>query len=151
MEEFNKEPERQHGAKAGAAEASAVPKHRFDCVNLCLKETKEALRAKTLEAEAGKRRITALERALADAKVETAIAVHRAKNLAAVKALIDLSSLKLGQDGDVPGLEEQILRIKKSQNFLFESEGKTAYVLVPVRHGDALNKSITNYIKRTEK
>ena len=66
--------------KVPAAEGLMIPKHRFDCVNLCLKETKEALRAKTVEAEAGRVRIAELERALLEAQVEAALAVQDAFN-----------------------------------------------------------------------
>ena len=61
-----------------AAEDLMIPKHRFDCVNLCLKETKEAMRAKTAEAEAGKLRITVLEKALLEAQVKVIAAVQDA-------------------------------------------------------------------------
>ena len=143
------------GAKQDAAKSApenlTIPKHRFDCVNLCLKETKEALREKTAEAEENKNRITELEKALLNAKVETALALHRAKNLTAAKALIDFGDLKLECDGTTSGLEEQILSIKEGQSYLFESQESLTYVLVPVRNGDGLNKSITDYIKKTEK
>ena len=127
-----------------------IPKHRFDCVNLCLKETKQALRDRVSEVEADKLRIAGLESALLNAKVETALAQHRAKNLTAVKALIDYSGLKL-EDGVVPGLEEQVLSIKESQTYLFDSQESAAYLLVPVRPGDPLSRSIINYVKKTEK
>jgi len=138
-------------ATKSVSESLTIPKHRFDCVNLCLKETKQALRDKTAESEEQKNRIAFLEKALLDARVETVLAQFRAKNLPAAKALIDFSVLRLEQDGTVPGLEEQILHIKESQSYLFESQESEAYVLVPVKAGDSLNKSITNYIKRTEK
>ena len=137
--------------KEKQAEGLSIPKHRFDCVNLCLKETKQTLRERTAEAEAGQARITELEGALLDAKAEKTLAVHRAKSLAAAKALIDFSKLKPEQDGTVPGLEEQVLRIKESQSFLFESQESQMYVLMPVKSGDPLNKSITNFVKRTDK
>ena len=127
-----------------------IPKHRFDCVNLCLKETKQALREKTAEAEAGRIRIAELETALLDALVEKTLAERRAKCIKAAKALIDLSSLKPEQDGNVPGLEEQVLRIKESRDYLFESERETSYVLVPVKSGGGLNKSIAEYVKGTK-
>ena len=128
-----------------------IPKHRFDCVNLCLKETKQALRERTAEVEANKSRIAELEKALLNAKVETALALHRAKNLTAVKALIDYSTLKLENDGTVTGLEEQILSVKKSQSYLFESQESTSYLMLPIKSGDPLNKSVINYIKKMEK
>ena len=140
--------------KQTVTEILTIPKHRFDCVNLCLKETKQALRDKSLEAEAQKTTIIELTKALLDAKVETSLALHRARNLTAVKALINFSDSKPEQDGSMPGLEEQILRIKKSQNYLFESQEAETYVLVPVKNGEPLNKSIASYIKnsrRTEK
>jgi hypothetical protein len=145
----NAEQEAAQTAAKPAAENLTIPKHRFDCVNLCLKETKQTLREKTALAEAAQRRIAELEKALLDAKVETTFALHRAKNLTAAKALISLSNLKPGQDGTVPGLEEEVLRIKTSQSYLFESHEETVYVMVPVQSGGSLNKSIMNYIKKS--
>ena len=96
-----------------------------------------------------KKQLADLEAALLDAKIETALAVHRAKNIAAAKALICLSKLKL-EAGAVPGLEEEILRIKKSQSYLFESHGNSAYVLLPVHLEESLTKSIADYIGKAE-
>lgn len=145
------QPETPEIKKQAAANELTIPKHRFDCVNLCLKETKQALRERAEESEKDKIRIAELEAALLDAKVEKALALHRAKNVAAAKALIDFSKLRLEQDGKVPGIEEQIILIKNSQTYLFESQESTAYVLVPVKKGSSLNKSIINYVKKTEK
>lgn len=113
-----------------------IPKHRFDCVNLCLKETKQRLARLSAELGTVKKRTEELETALLHTAVEKSLAVHRAKNIAAAKALIDLSNLKLGHDGAVPGLEEAILGIKESQSYLFEGQDE-AYILVPVRRGDS--------------
>ena len=125
-----------------------IPKHRFDCVNLALKGTKERLREKMLECETDKLVIAGLEKSLIDSKVETALAQHKARSLTAVKSLIDFTNLKLESSGVVPGLEEQILRIKKSQSYLFENQKNLSYVLTPVDTDDALNKSITKYVKK---
>ncbi len=125
-----------------------IPKHRFDCVNLCLKETRQALKNKSLELEVSLARTRTLESELLVAKVETALASARAKDLTAVKALIDFSDLKPECDGTIPNLEQQILRLKESREYLFEKSENVNYVLVPVESGDALNKSITNYIKK---
>lgn len=56
-----------------------IPKHRFDCVNLCLKETRQALKNKSLELEVSLARTRTLESELLVAKVETALASARAK------------------------------------------------------------------------
>jgi len=61
-----------------AAEDLMIPKHRFDCVNLCLKETKEVLGAKTAEVDAGKLKIAELEKALLEAQVKVIAAVQDA-------------------------------------------------------------------------
>jgi len=67
-------------AKDKPAESFMIPKHRFDCVNLCLKETKEALRALTAEAAADKLKISELEKALFRARVDAVLAVQDALN-----------------------------------------------------------------------
>ena len=125
-----------------------IPKHRFDCVNLCLKETRLALKNKSQELEYSRARIQTLESELLEAKVETALASARAKDVTAAKALIDFSDLKPECDGTIPNLERQILRLKESRDYLFEKSENVNYVLLPVKNGDALNKSIANYIKK---
>ena len=113
-----------------------IPKHRFDSLNLCLKESRQKLAKISAELGTVRKRAGALETALLNALIEKALAVHRAKDITAAKALISLSNLKPGYDGVVPGLEEEILRIKESREFLFEGRDE-AYVLVPVRCGGA--------------
>jgi len=127
-----------------------IPKHRFDRINLCLKETKRALADKTAETEKYRAQTAGLAKALLYSKAETALALHRAKNLADAKSLIDFSILSPGQDGAVPGLEEQVLRIKESRDDLFESQESAVYILAPVRKGDPLHKSIVNHIKNNK-
>jgi hypothetical protein len=134
------------GGSKQAAEKLTIPKHRFDCVNLCLKETKQTLREKAAEAERQKARIAELEEALLESKAETMLAIHRAKSLTAAKALIDFSNLKPERDGSMPGLEEEVLRVKESRGYLFEDRENVTYLLVPVRGGNALDKSIADYV-----
>jgi len=136
--------------KLKQAEGLMIPKHRFDCVNLCLKETKQALRDKIAEAEADKLRAATLEKELLDAKVDKELAIHRARNLIAVRALIDFSVLSSKPDGSIAGLESQIRCLKEKQDYLFEAQENISYVLVPVKPNDTLNKSMANYIKRGE-
>lgn len=56
----------------------------------------------------------AIEKALTDAK---------ARNIKAVKALLDLDNLKL-TDEKILGLDEQLAKIKEENSFLFESDDK---------------------------
>ena len=56
----------------------------------------------------------AIEKALTDAK---------ARNIKAVKALLDLDNLKLTDD-KILGLDEQLAKIKEENSFLFESDDK---------------------------
>lgn len=151
LELYQKVMDRLSGKKLILDDGKLIPKHRFDCVNLCLNGTKQELKEKICLAECAQKSKINLEKLLLDSKIETALALHMAKNSTAVKALIDFTNLKLEQDGSVPGLEEQILQIKENQNYLFESQESLTYVLVPVKNNDLLNKSITNYINKMEK
>ncbi|MCL2061036.1 MAG: phage scaffolding protein [Firmicutes bacterium] len=144
--ESKQKAEKAGESKLSPQESLMIPKHRFDCVNLCLKDTKEALIQTSAQADAQKIRIDELEKSLVESKVETILAQHRAKNLTAVKALIDFSILYLDHDGNVPKAEEQVLALKKSQHYMFEESFDTAYVLVPVKSGEPLHKSIINHI-----
>lgn len=56
-----------------------------------------------------------------DNAVELALAGAKAKNAKAVRALLDLSKSKVGEDGKVEGLDAQIKAIQKSDAYLFDS------------------------------
>lgn len=59
--------------------------------------------------------------------VEQALGAAKAKNIKAVRALLDTDSLKLEKDGSVKGLAEQIekLTTDKGTSFLFDSKSNT--------------------------
>jgi len=48
-----------------------------------------------------------------------------ARNITAVRALIDKSKLELGEDGEIVGLVQQIEGLKKSDPYLFDEEADT--------------------------
>lgn len=123
---------KSNGSKPARANEIMIPKRRFDCVSLRLKNLKKALAERTAENESLKDRAGKLENDLLNALVEKCLAGHRAKSIPAAKALIDFSKLKPEQDGNVPGLEEQISAIKNSRDYLFENQKETAYMLVPL-------------------
>ena len=62
-----------------------------------------------------------------NAAVEKALTDNGAKNIKAVKALLDLTDAKLGDDGTVKGLIEQIDKLKADEGskFLFNVTGQT--------------------------
>lgn len=54
-----------------------------------------------------------------DNAVDTALTAAGAKNSKAVKALLDMSKVKLGEDGKLSGWDEQISAVQKSDSYLF--------------------------------
>lgn len=65
-----------------------------------------------------------------DSAVEAALVGAKAKNVKAVKALLDLSNPELAEDGTVKGLAEQIQKLTTAAEtgFLFDTEsGKPAF------------------------
>ena len=58
-----------------------------------------------------------------DMAVETALVGAKAKNIKAVKALLNLDGAELAEDGTIKGLAEQILKLSKADDskFLFDS------------------------------
>lgn len=65
------------------------------------------------------------ERQIADMKrgyaIDSALSKAGARNAKAVKALLDESKITLGADGSFIGIDEQIMSIKKDNDFLFAS------------------------------
>ena len=55
-----------------------------------------------------------------DNAVEIALSGAKAKNGKAVKALLDMSKVKLGEDGKLSGFDEQIEALKKSDSYMFD-------------------------------
>jgi len=56
-----------------------------------------------------------------DHALDGALAGAKAKNAAAVKALLKLDDLKLSEDGSVSGLKDQLEKIQVENDYLFES------------------------------
>lgn len=54
-----------------------------------------------------------------DNAMDTALTAAGAKNTKAVKALLDISKVKLGEDGKLTGWEEQLAAVQKSDAYLF--------------------------------
>lgn len=57
-----------------------------------------------------------------DYAVESALTAAGAKNNKAVKSLLDLSAVSLGEDGNAVGLAEQLAAVKNSDGYLFEEQ-----------------------------
>lgn len=124
-----------------------VPKDVFNSTNNELSTAKETIaerdkQLKDLKGQAGdneelRKKITELEKAnkaadekrdaeLNRLKLENAIEVKilgaKAKNAKAVKALLDLDTIKLDENGEVLGLSEQLEGLQKSDAYLFGSD-----------------------------
>lgn len=124
-----------------------IPKHRFDEVNDANKELKKQLTERDQQLEDLKKAAgdnqelqkqiqelqktnetttaeyeSKLKQVKLDAAVELALTAAKAKNIKAVKALLDLGKVEL--DGDqVKGLEDQIKKLKEAEDskFLFDA------------------------------
>lgn len=57
-----------------------------------------------------------------DNAVEIALSGAKAKNGKAVKAMLDMSKVKMGEDGKLSGFDEQIEALKKSDGYMFAEE-----------------------------
>ena len=60
-----------------------------------------------------------------DNVVEIALSGAKAKNGKAVKAMLDMSKVKMGEDGKLSGFDEQIEALKKSDSYMFDVEQQT--------------------------
>jgi len=139
-------------AKASEEELKGfVPKSRFDEVNEARKHAEdsvkerdkqiEGLKSSAGDAEKLKQQIEQLQqdnkakdsshaleikKLKIDNAVDSALSAAKAKNLKAVRALLDLDKAELSEDGTVKGLAEQIKKLSEADDskFLFESSGK---------------------------
>lgn len=132
-----------------------IPKHRFDCINMSLKEAKASVIAQSAENERLKKEIAdfeiaknAFEREKLDMLVQIEIALLSPKNLKAVRALIDYSGIKT--DGDnVSGLAEQLKNIREQESYLF-NDLLPAYVMLPLNQEIKIENDISKFIKRSQ-
>ena len=60
-----------------------------------------------------------------DNAIEIALSGAKAKNGKAVKAMLDMSKVKMGEDGKLSGFDEQIEALKKSDSYMFDVEQQT--------------------------
>lgn len=98
----------------------------------------EALSAKIAELEAANKEAAAKHReelnALKiNAAVDMALTKSGAKTAKAVKALLDMNSIKLDKDGNVTGIEEQVKSLSEGEDtkYLFESPAPNHRGFVP--------------------
>lgn len=62
-----------------------------------------------------------------DNAIDNALAAAGAKNLKAVRALLDLDKLQLGEDGKLQGWPEQLEALQKSDGYLFAAAQQPAF------------------------
>lgn len=75
--------------------------------------------------------------------VDKALTSAGAKNIKAVRALLDPSGLKLGEDGKLDGLTAQLEALKKSDGYLFkENEAPSFKGFQPGASGDGVPKGV---------
>lgn len=72
-----------------------------------------------------------------DNAMENALAAAGAKNTKAVRALLDISRVKLGEDGKLTGWDDQLAAVKKSDAYLFTDKRTTFKGFQPGASGDA--------------
>ena len=115
-----------------------IPKHRFDCINISLKEHKQLvaeLRKKADAYDAAKRD---LDKLTIELHVLTQIMRWRPKNCIAVRANINVGTLigkKLERE-----VNKQLAELKTTDPYLFIDDTECLYRLVPVRGSDLSEK-----------
>ncbi len=113
----------------------------------------ESLKAKIQELqETNKKQAADFEQAKVDSAVELALVNSKAKNIKAVKSLLDLADAKL-VDGKIKGLDDQIKKLQESDSYLFEVAQKPSIKgATPKDGGEPNNKPIEqmNYAELCE-
>ena len=87
-----------------------------------VKKMADDYKAKFEEAQAeSKKQIEAMQ---FNHALENALSGAKAKNVKAVRALLETDKLKLNKDGSLTGLTEQLDKLKSENDYLFEAEKK---------------------------
>jgi hypothetical protein len=93
-----------------------------------IKASADEWKAKAEQATAdGAAKIAALQ---FDHALDSALTGAKAKNAKAVKALLDMNALKYNEaDGSVIGLEDQLKKVKETNDYLFASDAPTPKIV----------------------
>ena len=62
-----------------------------------------------------------------DNAVDSALTAAGAKNNKAVKAMLDMTGVKLDKEGNLTGLKEQLDGVKKSDSYMFNAAGSASF------------------------
>lgn len=71
-----------------------------------------------------------------DNAIDTALTAAGAKNVKAVKPFIDTTKIKLGDDGKLTGLDEQLKEVQKTEGYLFAEKQQTFKGFQPGASGE---------------
>lgn len=119
-----------------------IPKHRFDCINLSLKDHKEQvqdLRAKIALLENSLKNEKELESKIATLEREiiilTELSKSKAKNIQTILPLLQIDNLFGGEL--IHGIQKQIRLLKKTDSYLF-IDGNELYRIVPYRRKEKM-------------
>jgi hypothetical protein len=85
-----------------------------------VKAAADEYKAKFEEAEAAKEQ--EIKQLRFDHKLNDSLKEAKARNLKAVRALLNMEQLTIGENGDIEGLSDQLAELQVENDFLFESE-----------------------------
>ena len=106
-----------------------------------LKETITTLQ--TQNAKQAKQHAAAIKQLKLDSAIEAALVGAKAKNVKAVKALLELDKAELAEDGTVRGLAEQLKSLVESPDtgFLFDTDSKKPGSFKGLKPGEKSDKT----------
>lgn len=144
---FNQVKEKLGDTKVMIDDGNFIPKSRFDEVNNQIKDYKQQLEERDNQLEELKKQSgdsqelqqkiqelqqqneqvkTEYEQKLQeqqfDHTLENSLKDAKARNPRAVKALLDTDTLKLDNEGNIKGLDEQLKNLQENEPYLFETE-----------------------------
>lgn len=116
--------------------------------NAELKKQIETLQQQNAEQQ--KAHAAELKQLKLDNAIDTALRAVGAKNVKAVKPFIDTTKIKLGEDGKLTGLDEQLKEVQKTEGYLFAEKQQTFKGFQPgasgnVRPGTEVDTSKMTY------
>lgn len=82
-----------------------------------------------------------------DHAVDTVLMQAKARNTKAVRALLEFDKLEVDEKGEIPGLSEQVEKIKSEQDFLFDTD-QTVPKVIAGGTGSPLPDSVVNAARK---
>ena len=111
-----------------------------------VKKSADEWKTKAEQAEAA--RVADISKLRFDTALDKALAQAKVKDTVSVRAHLKIDGMKLDEDGSILGLDKQLEAIKSTKDFLFEAEGQTPKLVTGGNNQTVLTDSVVDAARK---